>query len=235
MDYTEHARKYPTTRMKAETYKAYEAFRKFLEMGHQRTLRSAASTLNKSPSLLYRWSRRFSWQERLLTYADEQTACIAQAEAQAALEGARLRQQRRDQIEEQMWEAAQALYAKVVEMLKFPVVEKRVIHGPKGDTIIIKPGKWSWADLIRVLGAIKELGTYAAGLPSRRGDVHEREDRDLVADETLRQPPLPQLVHVVIKHEQRAEFLQAECQSKRSEIPPKGIVHFSRSAPSKSA
>ena len=52
-------------RQPRETAKAYEAFCVYRDLGPNRSLRRAAQKLEKSLSLIERWSKRWGWQERL--------------------------------------------------------------------------------------------------------------------------------------------------------------------------
>ena len=55
-----------------ETDPAYEAFWRYLNMGTERSVVAAAHELNKSRGLLYIWSGRWSWKERVRAYDKEQ-------------------------------------------------------------------------------------------------------------------------------------------------------------------
>ncbi len=63
----------PWHRQPDESAKAYEAFRIYREMGPSRSISKAARKLNKSTMVLARWSTRWSWQERIQAWDDNQS------------------------------------------------------------------------------------------------------------------------------------------------------------------
>lgn len=56
---------------KGESQQAFEAFSLYLEMGESRSLRAVGQRLGKSRAIIEKWSRRWSWQERLRSYNNE--------------------------------------------------------------------------------------------------------------------------------------------------------------------
>ena len=63
-----------------EGVKAYEAFSVYLELGEERSIRAVAKQLNKSTTLIGRWSRAYQWVERTAAYdVDVQRKAHAQA------------------------------------------------------------------------------------------------------------------------------------------------------------
>lgn len=190
----------PTTRLEKETAKAYAAFRAYCELGPERSIAKLVKEHGKSSPLYLDWSSKWKWQDRSATYDREQNVIQAQATAQAALEGARERQKRRDQIEGQMWDLSQTLVGKVKEMLAFPVAEKTVKQGPNNNTtIIVKPGKWTFTDVVRAAHALKELGCYAVGLPTQRTAAVDSDGDDLVAPPPVTADGQPLVLQAVVR------------------------------------
>jgi transposase len=72
-----------------ESAKAYAAFVAYCETGTQRSVRDVAQKLDKSSTIIGRWSAQHRWQERVRAY----DAAIAAERAEI------LRQQRREEIE----------------------------------------------------------------------------------------------------------------------------------------
>ena len=58
----------PWERLEGEGVKAYEAFSVYLELGEERSIRAVAKQLNKSTTLIGRWSRTYQWVERTAAY-----------------------------------------------------------------------------------------------------------------------------------------------------------------------
>lgn len=61
----------PWERQKSESEKAFEAFRIYRDMGDSRTLIAVAEQLQKSYTLIRRWSKAWNWSERCLEYDNE--------------------------------------------------------------------------------------------------------------------------------------------------------------------
>lgn len=66
-------------RQPGEGEKAYQAFKTYLDMGAERSVRKVAQTLNKSLTLIGRWSSTHSWPKRARDYDNS----ITQAELKA--------------------------------------------------------------------------------------------------------------------------------------------------------
>ena len=62
----------PWERQEDESTKAYEAFCIYRDMGIQRSLSKVAEQLQKSDTLMGRWSRTFDWVERAAQWDSEQ-------------------------------------------------------------------------------------------------------------------------------------------------------------------
>lgn len=69
-------------------------------------------------------------------------------------------QERRSSLREREWEMSQASFDKAIEMLKFPVMQKKTIDG----TTIIEPGKWTFKDAAAILVASSNLARRACGM-----------------------------------------------------------------------
>lgn len=55
-------------RQQGESEKAYEAFALYRDMGSERSLRAVTEQLNKSLTLIARWSSKWNWPERVRQY-----------------------------------------------------------------------------------------------------------------------------------------------------------------------
>ena len=62
----------PWDRRKDETTKAYEAFSIYRDMGRERSIVKVSEVLNKSGSLISRWSGQHAWVSRAAEWDDEQ-------------------------------------------------------------------------------------------------------------------------------------------------------------------
>lgn len=59
---------YPWERREGEQPLAYEAFRQYLHLGKDRSLQGACDAVNRSYSLVRRWSSNYEWIERSRAY-----------------------------------------------------------------------------------------------------------------------------------------------------------------------
>ena len=62
----------PWERRESESTKAYEAFCIYRDMGRERSLSKVAEKLQKSETLMGRWSRTYDWVRRAAKWDDEQ-------------------------------------------------------------------------------------------------------------------------------------------------------------------
>lgn len=62
----------PWERWESESTKAYEAFSIYRDMGRERSLSKVAEKLQKSETLMGRWSRTYDWVKRAAKWDDEQ-------------------------------------------------------------------------------------------------------------------------------------------------------------------
>lgn len=70
----------PWERQEGESVKAFEAFTVYLEMGDERSIRAVSQQLDKSRTLIGRWSVTYQWVERAAAFdADVQKKAHAKA------------------------------------------------------------------------------------------------------------------------------------------------------------
>ena len=84
----------PWERRENESTKAYEAFTIYRDMGRERSLSKVAEKLQKSETLMGRWSRTYDWVNRAAKWDDEQERVereIAQKEQVKAIKDMRKR------------------------------------------------------------------------------------------------------------------------------------------------
>ena len=55
-------------RQKGESHKAFQAFHEYCLMGDSRSIRGVSKKLNKSVALLGRWSSKWNWKDRAVSY-----------------------------------------------------------------------------------------------------------------------------------------------------------------------
>jgi hypothetical protein len=156
----------PATRLSGETIRAHNSFKVYCALGPTRSLQKTSQKLAKNLTTLKEWSSKYCWVERSATYDAEQAEVERLAAAQAILERARLREQRRDELCESLWHKAKAIERKLDEMLRFPVHSKRTLQNPDGTgTIVLVPAKWDFGTAARLATTLKELAAFSCGVP----------------------------------------------------------------------
>jgi hypothetical protein len=119
-------------RMEGETHRAYSAHIAYRDIGSDRTIQKAADLLQKSGSVLRRWSLRFDWKNRA-------------ADFDAYIEGELQRRllARRAHARERALATAEMLDEKVCEAVRMLKVAKVVkVEGrPDEVTLLITPGE----------------------------------------------------------------------------------------------
>lgn len=132
-------------RQPRESEKAYQAFQMYRDMGQGRNLREVARTLGKSPSLIYRWSTKHDWVERVRAYDNwlemERRAAIEKAEAEQVKKEFKRRSGIRKLNLENEEKAALQLRRILDQLEKMPLVEREVTRIEDGREVhyTIKP------------------------------------------------------------------------------------------------
>jgi hypothetical protein len=158
----------PLARCQGETKRANTALADYAMMGPARSLAKLAEHYVSQPATsapptrrlnaLKRWSTRHDWQARVSAWED-----IKRAEAEE--EWGR----RRSELCEIEWGKARQLLERADAMLKLPLTEK--IVDSDGQMVVIKPVRWSAADIARYTETASKLMRLAAGMETERTDV----------------------------------------------------------------
>jgi hypothetical protein len=98
-----------------ESSRAFEAFACYRDMGSARSLQAVSDRIDKSVSMLKRWSSRRCWQERVEAWDREQERYAAQAAAQAGRERAEEIRQRQLKDGRDLQRLARAGIAQLVQ------------------------------------------------------------------------------------------------------------------------
>ncbi|WP_121746884.1 hypothetical protein [Streptomyces sp. E2N166] len=148
-------------RQSGESVQAFEAFAVYRDLGPARSVTTAARELDKSRSLLGRWSRQFAWVMRAAAYDREQDRLFLAEQAQA----------RRD-IARRHAKLAQAVQSKAVARLQ-----------------TLDPRELSPSELLRYIQVAAEIERRAVGEAPAAGMVEDRDqgvDVDSLSDEERR-------------------------------------------------
>lgn len=154
----------PFERQPRESAKAYAAFRVYLEMGPERSVRDVARKLGKSATLIGRWSSKFDWMSRVAAHG----AHVAMAERLAiearAVEKAVEWDKLHEPIRREAWKEAE-LSIKMLREARRRWEESGRIPGFEG--------------MARMLELVFKLKQFAAGMPSEVKEVHQTFDGKL--------------------------------------------------------
>lgn len=126
----------PWERQPEETTKAYEAFCIYRDMGRERSLSKVAEKLQKSYTLIGRWSRENGWVERAAKWDDEQDRIereIAQREQAKAIKD--MRKKHADLGQAMLIKAARALAKIPDDEIKPADISRMVDVGSKLERI----------------------------------------------------------------------------------------------------
>ena len=138
-----------------ESDKAFAAFKTYLDLGAERSIREVGQKLGKSEGLLERWSAKFDWPARVQAYAAQMAMVERQAaEKVVALYGAD-RAKRRELESEDEWVLRTELMQagrKVLEKFR---------DGSRGATL---------GDVARALDIAVKLGRLSAGMKLDDGE-----------------------------------------------------------------
>lgn len=136
----------PWERRPEESTKAFEAFCIYRDMGRERSLSKVAEKLQKSETLMGRWSRTYDWVERAADWDDEADRQAAQKQLKD-IANARVRQ--RKQAVKMQLKALQLLedikqgdakLSEIVSLMKLGMEQERICLGDVGDVIEERKG-----------------------------------------------------------------------------------------------
>lgn len=158
-------------RLHREPAKAYERFRIYCDMGPERSYTRLAGECHISRTRVAQMANRYQWQERLRSYERWQAEMRRDADATAALESARRRHLRQEELREKCWELQAKCAEKFAQMMLFPVSKQEIKTSADGKRVtIIMPGPWRFGDSIRMAQAVRDLGAFACGMTNKMID-----------------------------------------------------------------
>ena len=149
-----------------ESAQAYEAAKLYFEMAANRSLEAVAQKLNKSRSLLGRWSQRWQWVERAADYdrhVEEQRERELQ---QARATEAQKWMERDSALRERFYKLGEMILEKTERMIReFPERDVMRTESRDGQTVkLIIKTQHSLSGLAQMLGTGAELQRLAVGI-----------------------------------------------------------------------
>lgn len=137
--------------------KAYAAFKFYLDLGPDRSLRQVSSRLGKSLSLVQRWANRFNWRQRVLAHSAE----LMQLQTQTA--SSVLRASLTDWAQRQLAQREEEWHWRT-ELLQ---VAQEIVARWRSE-----PNRFeSIASLAKILELASKLGRLSAGLPTDKTEL----------------------------------------------------------------
>lgn len=122
----------PWERQEGESTKAFEAFCVYRDMGIQRSLSKVSEKLQKSDTLMGRWSRTYDWVERAAAWDSEQDRIIRQQQLDDIK---KMRKRHASLAEDMLLKAAQALKFIPEDEVKASDISRLVEVGSKLERI----------------------------------------------------------------------------------------------------
>ena len=185
----------PFEQQPRESNKAFAAFSLYLSLGPERGLREVARKLDKSLTVVGKWSRKFDWQERVSAHGAH-LAIVEREAIEAAARGKAAEWESREQkLRETEWRLHERAIAAAEKALD-AFMEKDKVYA-------------NLADVARMLEIASKLGRLATGLgtdgerskgddlPGLRVEVTVALEKiygdEIVDAEVVSVPPLPQL------------------------------------------
>ena len=151
-----------------ESPQAYQAFLKYRDLGPLRSLIGAYRLSDekadaKSPSSRWKlWASKHTWATRADAYDAHISDIERTAREKEVAERAAVMERRRAKAQDSAWELYEKLLAKTQQMLMLPVINVTQKEGAK----IIRPIRWDYASLARVLDVMTRLIRVGTGQDS---------------------------------------------------------------------
>lgn len=152
-----------------ESPKAWAAFRTYLSMGHDRSVRGVGRKVKKSTTLIARWSVRNNWVERTRVFDEENEAKMRKAEEAVMKEEAKLWNSRQRELRKRGYDIGVKLIAKAEEMLSHPLT--RTITKHQGKTTIVEPVNWTAGNIGTLFKIGNEIARLSVGLHTEKAEI----------------------------------------------------------------
>ncbi len=154
----------PFDRLPHESSEAHEAFIVYAELGASRDHAAVATQLAKSPSLIRRWSSKWSWADRARQHDNQRQRIIEEACEKVIARRSAVWEARRVDVAEERFATAKKMAARVIAMLDHPLVKTKVReYNSEGVAVTIEhiPAKWTLATVATMARVAAELQNAA--------------------------------------------------------------------------
>lgn len=163
----------PWERQENETPKAYAAFCEYRDMGGQRSLSKVAAKLQKSETLMGRWSGAYSWVDRAAAWDDEQERIDREAARKEQTEAIkRMRKRQAESGHALQCKALLALKKIPIEDLSALDIVRMLVEGGKMERI----GRGDVGDVIEERDGGKTAEAVTFYMPDNGRDPKDEDD-----------------------------------------------------------
>jgi hypothetical protein len=165
----------PLDRRKGESSEAHEAFAVYAKLGSARDHAAVAVQLSKSASLIRRWAARWEWAERARQADNDRQRIIEEACDKVLSKRAAVWEERRAQDSEERFVLARRMAARVIKMLDYPLVTRKVKKTDKDGrplVVEVRAARWSLATAATLARVSCEITNSAFS------EMLDREDSD---------------------------------------------------------
>lgn len=141
----------PWERQKDETPKPFEAFCVYRDMGTERSLSKVATKLQKSDTIIGRWSSKYSWVKRVTEWDAEQDRINREAAEKERIKAIKKMHDRHIKLAEDMLEKAAAALLSIpdeeikardiVSLVDSGTKLERLSRGDAGDVVETREGE----------------------------------------------------------------------------------------------
>lgn len=150
----------PWARRDDETAKAYEAFMVYLEQGAQRSVREVGKALDKSHTLISRWSGKYDWPSRVRAYDSVPAQATVDAYADMARDIAEQHRALSDKLMKRLSENVDLLPSGADPSIKWSTAHNAARQGHAFATDLSKPADTQREEITK---AIENLISKLAG------------------------------------------------------------------------
>lgn len=165
----------PFDRQPGEGSRAWEAFQTYRDSGPERSVRGVARKLNKSSTIIGRWSGRWSWVERVKAWELDQAERLRVSEQDAMKKNAHLWAKRQLEFKEREYTIGNKLLAKAEEILSHSTRRQ----GNKA------PARFSLNDASRMAAVGSELIRRATGLATDKTEITGPDNAPISAGQVI--------------------------------------------------
>lgn len=167
------ANMYPWERLESEGTKPYEAFAIYRDMGRERSLSKVAEQLQKSDTLIGRWSRTHDWVKRAAAWDDEQDRIAREIAQKEQAEEIKKMRKRHSALAKKMLDTAEEVLAAIPRNeIKASDISRMVDVASKLERI----SRGDAGEIVEERDGGSAIPTVQFYLPSNSRDIDDEED-----------------------------------------------------------